>query len=189
MSDLGAAISGLASHAAAQDERLRVQLNALGQRFNSLAEQMEIQWWVSNGYSLEQEAPFSKMAAGEIAVRAARELRHYTRSEAGVHPAPALLDKVLQDAKASKTQLTLADLAIASPIDWRRKWVGELPAAPNASLFPVAYASLMATEADDNPDWYPRFERETNLSTKMKLSPLEWANQLYREFIAIGALD
>lgn len=187
VTDLGAAIGGLASHAANQDERLRAQINKLGQRVQQLSEQMQMQWWVANGFSEGVAMPFSKLPAAEVVIRSARELAGLTLRTSGVPAAPALLDQVLERAKTKK-KLTLSALATGSPIDWRRSWVTETLTLPNAAICPVTYALKLATEANDQSDWEGRFQRELSVSPNMQLDALDWANQLYREALVTKAL-
>lgn len=187
-SQLAALVTGLATHSASQDDKLRIQLNTISRKVMSLSEQMEMQWWVANGYSLKTSTAFSKLGAVEATVRAAMELADLTVRPTGVRAAPALLDQILTPVKGIKTALTLAQIAEGTPIEWRRAWTANLPAGSNGLLCPVTYAIRLATQADDEADWRGRFMRESGgVKTDEKLPPLDWAIQLYREFLAIKA--
>lgn len=187
--ELTGIVQGLANHAATSDEKLRASLNSVINRVNALSEQMEMQWLVANGYSLETQTPFSKiMPLGHQVTLAARELSELTRRSTGVAAAPALLDQILERGKQSAKKLTLAKLATASPQALRTTWAEHLPSQPYSQLFPVTYAMKLAAESDDQIDWEGRYHREMGLAPGLEMDALQWACQLYIEFVAAKAL-
>lgn len=187
--ELSGALQGLATHTTAADEKLRAGLNGAITRMNALSEQMEMQWLVSNGYSLDAQKPFAKiLPLGHQVVVAARELAELTRRAEGVAAAPALLDQILERSKQSAKKLTLAKLATSSPREWRATWTGHLPDLPSSQLLPVTYAMKLATESEDQSDWEGRYQRETGIAPSHEMDALEWACQLYTELVAAKAL-
>lgn len=188
VTDLMAVNRSLSTHAADQDDKTRAQLVIIAERVSQLSEQMGMQWWIMNGYSQDAKVPFAKLSAAVVVVRAALELAELTTRSSGVAASTALLDQVLERAKAKK-KLSLAAVVTAPPIEWRRGWVFGTLALPNAALCPVIYAMRLATEANDQPDWKGRFEREVGISSALELDSLVWAGQLYRERLATTALS
>jgi len=164
------------------------QLNLTITRQQQLAEQMEMQWWVVNGYSSTAKAPFSSLPAAECISRASRELAGLTERQAGPLSAPALLDQVLAAGKASRKRVAVLEVAKAGPLAWRQSWITLGISGPAASLCPIIHAIRLATEAGDADDWTGRFERETGIPAKEAFDGIDLALQLYRESLAARIL-
>jgi hypothetical protein len=182
---LSPVLASLVKHAGDVDERQRQQINLIGQRVEALSEQMEMQWWVANGYSHGQTQLFTDMTVAEAVAHAAFDLRGMTRRPAGVFAAPTLLSRALGP-KHSQKKVKLKELATGVPIEQRKAWLSSV--ANIVPLLPVLHSMRLALDANDAADWEGRLAREAKVEVDVQLNAAEWANQMYLELMAARAL-
>jgi hypothetical protein len=160
--------------------------NAILGYIRKLEEETRIQWWVMGGWDNDANQPYRAMSLTEAAIRAGNALADKHISPLGMFAAPALLDKVLTTGRTDHDgKLPLRDIAIGSDRAWRNEVFGPIADSPLSSLLPVSAALGLSASSDDAPDWEPRFERITQVSADVLLTPLESALQVYRERLTL----
>lgn len=165
---------------------LALQFNALANAHNRLSEEMNVHWWVLNGWSHDARQPFGELGAAEAALRAGVELARLTKqSSLGLFAAPALLSKVLKGAGFEPNQrVALSAAIVGCPVEWRNDWARDLLSKGSISpLLPVTLAAASAAESNDERDWEPRFERATRISPTAEIELLGLSHQAYLESV------
>ena len=152
----------------------------------ALEEQLQTQWFAISKWSKTAGQPFSKLGIGEAATRAAYELAKIAKSPVGPAAAPALLNMALADVNnIHEENLLFTELCVASPIIWRKSWVRSNGGVDKSKLTPIMAGLALASQADDEPDWYARFRREIGVDPQFNLSPFAFALQLFHELLVV----
>lgn len=150
-----------------------------------LEEELRTYWWVTSGWSNELKMSFRDIDIAEASILVGLELAKITSLQLGLHAAPALCDMVLSIGKTNlKKFVTLSEIAIAPDLAIRKSYFGKIAESVDGVFLPLTSAMGMAANSDDASDWEPRYTRLTGIDTKVKLKPLDLANQMYREHLA-----
>jgi hypothetical protein len=156
-----------------------------------LEEELRTYWWVSARWCDGLKIPFREISTPEAALRAGLELADKTSLPLGLNAAPALVDMVLNDGRADLCKdLTLAQVASAADLEWRKDQFAAFAESGDAWLLPLSTAMGLAAISEDADDWIPRFKRATKIDPKkVKIRPVALASQIYCEQLAQRLLD
>ena len=184
---LKAVVDALLATNAAQNEAIAQAIRALAVRQATVEEESRMQWWVVGRTSDDLLRPFADLPPFEAAARAAKELASMISSQrpAGPFAAPALLERALETGEKARHDPKPFSAAIAGiPLEARRTLFSNKPSttiAPGA--FPIMLGAEYSIESGDEPDWQPRFKRIAHVDANVEITPVEFAQQLYREFL------
>jgi hypothetical protein len=182
---LKAVLAELMESASARDDAMVDAFDALSARQSALEEEMRMHWWVIGKASTALGCPLADLPIFEAAARAALELVSMVSSQrpAGPFAAPALLERALQRADgAGNEKQSLSSAIVDIPMAVRRKiFVSKPSTTVVPGTFPIMLAAEWSIESGDEDDWQPRFKRVANVDPKMVITPIEFAQQLYRE--------
>ena len=168
------------------ERRLRNGLNNLITYVVQQNEQMQQQWWLFGGWSTSANRPFRDLPIPEAALRAGVELAALTQLPAGPMSAPAILDKLLSDAKHNpEIDVPIATAVETADREWRRQWTTNVADTSVSLLCPVTLAASFALESMDEKDWRLRFRRESGLDATVQLPARGLAEQVLREQLLV----
>ncbi len=184
------ALSALQSYAESRSKAAVQGENDILAYVRRLEEELRTYWWVSARWCDAVKMPFRELATPEATLRAGMELAAKTSLPLGLHAAPALADMVLKDGRDDLGKdLSLAQVATATDIVWRKDHFAAFAESPDAWLLPLSTAMGLAAISDDADDWMPRFKRLTKVDPKTKIRPIALASQIYNEQLAQRMLD
>lgn len=162
-------------------------LNAVIDHQRLLDEQMQVHWWIVDGYCEAVEKPYANMDSLTASAYAGLELASLTKSRLGLSAAKKLLDIALKRDQKDLKSAALLDAIKATPLDIRSKYSSNiLDDEVSASLVPIHLAFSLSVEAGDGDDWFPRFKRISSIDIDHKMTPVDFATQLYLEQIMLG---
>jgi hypothetical protein len=179
-------VDGLVAVVAAQSAAMAKAFEAISVRQSIIETETQMQWWVVGKASDNLRRPFAELPAFEAAARAAQDLSRMISASrpAGPFAAPALLKRVLDAEDAGRAvEQPFADAVIGIPLAERRAIFAKKPStAPVPGVFPIMLAAEYSIESEDAADWQPRFQRTAHVDVTATITPVEFAEQLFREF-------
>lgn len=179
------AFTGLQSYVESRSKVAVQSDNEILAYVRRLEEELRTFWWVTARWCDGLKAPFRDLMTPEAALRAGMELASKTSHGLGLNAAPAMVDMVLNDGRADLgKEITLAQVATATDIEWRRSQFAGFAESGDAWIFPLSTALGLAAISEDASDWMPRFKRITKIDPKTKIGPIAVANQIYCEQLA-----
>ncbi|WP_175905983.1 GTPase-associated system all-helical protein GASH [Burkholderia seminalis] len=181
-----AVVDGLGQIVAAQNTAIAKAFEAVSVRQSMIEKETQMQWWVVGKASDDLRRPFSELPPFEAAARAAQDLSKMVpvSRPAGPFAAPALLKRVLhsEDARRAEEQ-PFADAVLGIPLAERRAIFAKKPSTTAVpGVFPIMLAAEYSIESEDAEDWQPRFQRTAHVDVTAAITPIEFAEQLFREF-------
>lgn len=180
-----AVVDGILATFAAQSAAVTRAFEALSVRQSIVEDETLMQWWVVGKASAETLRPFAALPPFEAAARAAGDLSVMVSPlrPAGPFAAPALLERVLcADDLARNHAKSFAEAIVGIPLAERPAIFKSKPSTANVpGVFPIMLAAEYSIESGDEEDWQPRFKRAAHVEVHTKLTPSEFAEQLYRE--------
>ncbi|ACC76282.1 GTPase-associated system all-helical protein GASH [Paraburkholderia caribensis] len=178
---------GILAALAAQSAAVGKAFEALSVRQAIVEDETRMQWWVVGKASAELFRPFAALPPFEAAARAASDLSAMVSRmrPAGPFAAPALLERVLHaDDPARSNAKPFAEAIVGIPLAERPAILKNKPSTTNVpGAFPIMLAAEYSIESGDEEDWQPRFKRAAHVDVHTKITPVEFAEQLYREFL------
>ncbi|QPQ89104.1 hypothetical protein I6H08_38520 (plasmid) [Burkholderia gladioli] len=173
---------------------LAAHSTAVGKAFEELSvrqaiveDEIRMQWWVVGKASAELFRPFAALPPFEAAARAASDLSDMVSAirPAGPYAAPALLERVLHaDDPARRSAKPFVEAIVGIPLAQRPAILKNRPSTTNVpGAFPIMLAAEYSIDSGDEDDWQPRFKRAAHVDVHMNITPGEFAEQLYREFL------
>jgi GTPase-associated system helical domain len=179
------ALAGLQLYAEARSKTAAQSDNDILAYVRRLEEELRTYWWVSARWCDALKSPFRDIQTPEAALRAGLELAAKTSLPLGLNAAPALADMVLNDGRSDLGKdLTVAQVATATDIGWRKSQFATFAESADAWLLPLSTALGLAAISEDANDWMPRFKRLTKIDPKTKIRPIALASQIYVEQLA-----
>lgn len=179
--------NGILSALAAQSTAMAKAFEALSVRQAILEDEVRMQWWVVGKASAELFRPFAALPPFEAAARAATDLSDMISATrpAGPYAAPALLERVLDaDDPARTNAKPFAEAIVGIPLAQRPAILKNKPSTTSVpGVFPIMLAAEYSIDSGDEEDWQPRFKRAAHVDVHTQITPGEFAEQLYREFL------
>lgn len=152
-------------------------------------EQSDILWWLFSEYTLDGSKAFSDLSIPESCFWGARDLAALTYFLPGPFAAPAFLHKMLRLVKEKiPANVKLSESIDACDIEWKRKWLPELPVQELPDLCPMLFGIAKCVEVGGTTAWTAAFENATGLPAQGELAPVYLALQIYNELLLLQAL-
>jgi hypothetical protein len=164
------------------NKALSSALGELERQSDLRREETDILWWLSAGISRDLGVTFASLGPHAACVVAGKELADLVRPP-GVLPAKSLL----QHAIAATTNavvdkpIALHTAVNASPADWRKKVIDQIPLDRVADLCPVLAAVKYSLSTDEPDGWLPAYKKATKIEPAMAVRPVSLAFQMHRE--------
>jgi len=164
-------------------------LDILKQRLRLQEEEVNMLWWIFGEYSRDRKASFRKLAPGDAAIVAAKELADLT----AFPPGPVSFEGILCRALAPDTldrKIQLVEVINSIDRDWRvsiAKPVGSL--ANELFLCPLHLMIIKSLEASSEGDWPVLFRAVCDVSTSLKVAPRVISLQFYYERMFLKSLE
>ncbi|MDN7752662.1 GTPase-associated system all-helical protein GASH [Burkholderia gladioli] len=172
---------------AAQNKAIANAFEGALVRQSIVEQETQMQWWVVGKASDDLRRPFAELPPFEAAARAAQDLsKMISKSRpAGPFAAPALLKRVLHSEDAGRAQAQqFSDAVLGIPLAERRAIFARKPSTTAVpSALPIMLAAEYSIESEDAADWQPRFKRSAHVDVTAAITPVEFAEQLFREFL------
>lgn len=174
---------------------LRDCLRALDQRTRSDREELEVLWWLYNGYSTVLGKPLAELPADVAALACGSEVG----ARVLLPPVPGVAPMVADGAgrgrkKPELAAKKLAKLAAGWDAPVRQLLVPEEKASADLArtappLLPLTWLTMRLEESDGAAGWEKEFSRKTGLSPELELTPPALAAQVFREKVAQRIYD
>jgi len=158
-------------------------LDAFDRLAKLMREESQMLWWLSSGHSRTFVRSFTAFGPQQAALVGAIDLGTLTtQSRFGPVAIPAMLERVIANAKKTKGQqprdlATAIDSFVAEDLE-RMGVPTHLP----DRLTPVTSAIKLARTMGIGA-WHSRFHTITGLDSSIQLEPVSLAEQLYREYL------
>lgn len=159
----------------AQNKQLSESHKSMSKALECQREEIDMLWFVYNGYSQTGNKKFSELKKEERAAFVALELAIKTTSDIEVPSLQALLNRIdISDEAANLKSLVSATFEKVS-IDKK-----------DPILTPVHFALFCAHDIGKN-GWHEKWKRETGLSIDTSLPLRKWSTQIYREALLLNS--
>ena len=170
-------------------------LRAFEQKTNADREELELLWWLQSGYSKKLKQPFANLSPICTAIYAGLEVSEMVMLPP-INSTFAVVRNAVEKNKGKQfgsakalpqwvTSREIKSWKLLAPT--RKGSYTEVSACP--SIFPLSWLGLQLKEDSSATSWQNDFETRTGLSITKPLTPAEIAEQIYREQIAIRAIN
>jgi len=170
----------------APHSELAAEFRKLQLRFPLVDEETNILWWLVGETSRDLDRRWGELDAGAVCSIGAAELADLTKVLPGPIAARAFLDRAVRsERKKVPTSISIAEVVVETPKEWREK--RHKTPIPNelAGLLPIHQAMTLSLQADDDGAWRNIFKTSTKLPTSAKGSPDAVAYQIYLEHLTV----
>lgn len=161
----------------------------LTQRSRLQDEEINMLWWIFGEQSRDLKVSFQKLAPGEAAIIAAKELADLTVFP----PGPVSFEGILCRAISSDSldrKIKLEDVINSLNIEWRNKFVEPINSLGDAlNICPLHLMIKKSVEATSKKDWPVLLRAACDVSSALKASPRAVAAQFYHERMFVKSLE
>lgn len=162
-------------------------LDALIDRNNILQEETNILWWVFGGYSEGLSKLFKEMDVAIAATAAPVELASLVKVLPGPLSTRAILSVLLRSVNKTRPATSIAEAIEAIARDWKEKQLAPTHIDGALDLCPVMYAMKKSLDTPKKK-WREAATKASQTLVEKKISPLEFAEQLFKENLLLKSL-
>jgi GTPase-associated system helical domain len=158
------------------------KLQELERELAIVGEESNMLWWLVSEHSRDLKKPWSKYPLA-VSIVAGKELADLTRLIPGPIAAAALLDKVVNSGKKTKSpsSVLIRDVVNEAPIEWRENFVRDRWVEELADIVPISTTIKLSLIAPQDDAWLPAFENGTGIARDSKVAPAVLAYQMFLE--------
>tara|TARA_R110001599_G_scaffold6042_3_gene30112 strand:- start:6961 stop:8028 length:1068 start_codon:yes stop_codon:yes gene_type:complete len=158
-------------------------------KISMMDEENQMLWWWTGGYSNRLNCSFAELSpilAGVIAALELAELTSY--SYLGPLAIPVMIEKVsaLSEKESNQSPKTLSEIVDSITPDELKKIY--IPSKLSPFISPGLTALKLANTLGSNV-WQTSFKEQTGLEPTLSISPIVFAEQLYRERLLEGVVQ
>lgn len=164
--------------------------NGLERNQQLFREDSDILWWLTGGYSRDLNLPLTQVKVPGVAAVIGKELADLVHVAPGPYAAQAVLDRSLEQCNVPQTSVSLTQLVNSIPPEWKQQWHAKFENKEDLlRLCPVSCAVSKSAAILGDKKWQAPFEAATAVKASIKLTPLDWAFQTYRECTLLTAIE
>jgi hypothetical protein len=175
---------------------IKASLDAIQEQAISDREELEVLWWMFNGYSDRAKAFFSDLSPSTTAMTAGSELARLVIAPATESVRQMVRRMVLaRSPEEARSPTSITVLVTSCPEATLQLIAPDTSAAreltrDHPTVLPVTWLCRRLLESERSPGWEKEFERKTRISPTADLLPLvDWAVQVFNEGIAVRLFE
>lgn len=158
-------------------------------RIAVLKEECNVLWWLFGEYSESVSRHWQDGRASELCVVLGRDLAKLMCFEEPTPNARSFLLKALSRTASNQETLTAKEILDDCDEDWRTAAAEELREVVGRGGAVTPLHTGIVHRADSATRWADLFTQTTGLSPEQALTPVEWAEQAYREALLLAAWE
>ena len=161
----------------------------LMRQVQNLREELDLLWWLQNGFSKDLQKPFSEIGLPLATIVLPLELSDLTAFIPGPAAIFGMVVSALRQISAKDAKVSIKAGVNAAPRDWRKMKVEEIASQPVGNLCPIYLAISKSLETDGDDDWLPAFKKQSEMNGEDEFEARDLAYQVYCERMFARALS
>lgn len=157
-------------------------VRTLSQTLAMQDEELNMLWWLFNGYSNDFQMPFHDVPRQRRSLLYAKELADLT----SILPGPSSAQALLSRAGLDGDQETIATVINEAPLSWSRPLVEKAPLSPVS--MPLHFGIARAAETGPGNDWIANWNAVTELDANAPIQSLSISTLFYRERLLVRSV-
>ena len=185
----------LSAYLVAQNKAFDQLTNSLNDSVAAQAvyrEDSQILWWLTGGYSKDQEKPFAELRAAEAPLVIGKELADLVETLPGPYSARAVINKLLNISHEEKAEVVLSTAINQTAREWRNSICNtnefETISERIREIAPILAAICESLRVEKAEEWLAAYKKRTGIAAKTtKLDSVELSHQVYLECLLLKA--